>query len=121
LTSNEQEGDYRVKDAMLHIEPIQPVAQEMQDQEEINGDKNCIDRQLDCKHAQAFGTVFFHEESIEGLKRYNVWASESFPSRKWSAIMLFPFEQSMPLIFAEIRASATLWLRLNQSAGTLLR
>ena len=66
LTSNEQEGDYCVKDAMLHIEPIQPVAQEMQDQKEINGDKNRIDRQLGCKHAQAFGTVLFHEGSIEG-------------------------------------------------------
>jgi hypothetical protein len=42
-------------------------------------------------------------------------------SAKWSAIMLFPFEQSMPLMFEEIRASGTLRLRLNQSAGTLLR
>src|SRR5207249_10303439 len=70
LTGNEQEGDYRVKDAMLHIELVQPVAQKMQDQEKISGDKNCIDRQLDYKHAQAFGTVFLHEGRVEGLKRY---------------------------------------------------
>jgi hypothetical protein len=78
LTSNEQEGDYCVKDAMLHIEPVQPIAQKMQDQEKIRGDKNCVDGQLDCKHAQAFGTVFLHEESVEGLKRYGIRASESF-------------------------------------------
>src|SRR6266581_5504914 len=69
LTRNEQDGDYRVKDAMLHIEPVQPVAQKMQDQEEIDGDKNGIDRQLNCKRAQAFGTVLCHEESVEGVKR----------------------------------------------------
>jgi hypothetical protein len=66
LTSNEQEGDYRVKDAMLRIEPVQPIAQKMQDQEKISRDKNRIDGQFDCKQAQAFGTVLFHEESGEG-------------------------------------------------------
>jgi hypothetical protein len=66
LGRDEQDGDYRVKDAMLCFEPVQPVAQKMQDQEEISSDKNCIDHQLNGKHAQAFGIIFFHEESVEG-------------------------------------------------------
>jgi len=72
LTSYEQDGDDCIKDAMLRFELVQPIAQKMQDQEKISGDKNRIDGQLDCKHAQAFGTVFLHEESVEGLKRYGL-------------------------------------------------
>ena len=37
------------------------------------------------------------------------------------AAIIVPFEQSMPLMFEEIRAGAMFRLRLNQSAGTLLR
>ena len=66
LTGNEQEGDYRVKDAMLHFEPVQPVAQKMQDQEKISGDQNRVDRQLDRKCAEALGIVLFHAERSEG-------------------------------------------------------
>ena len=55
-----------VKDTMLRFELVQPVAQKMEDQEEITGDKNRIDYQLDCKRAQAFGSILFHEESVEG-------------------------------------------------------
>jgi len=67
LTGNEQNGDYGVEDAVLRFELVQRVAQQMQDQEKINGDKQRIDRQLNCKHAQTFGTVFFHEGGVDGL------------------------------------------------------
>jgi hypothetical protein len=67
LPGNEQDGDYRIKDPMLRFEPVQPVAQKMQDRKEISGHKNRIDRQLNCKHAQTFGTVFFHEGGVDGL------------------------------------------------------
>jgi hypothetical protein len=64
LTGDEQEGDYGVEDAVLRFEPIQPVAQKMQDQEKINGDQNRVDRQLDCKRAEALGVAFFHQERV---------------------------------------------------------
>jgi hypothetical protein len=66
LTGNEQEGDYRIKNTMLRFEPIQPVAQKMQDQEKICGDQDRIDGQLNCKDAQVLGTILFHEEDVEG-------------------------------------------------------
>src|SRR5215469_7434746 len=82
LTGDKQKRDYRIKDTMLRFEPVEPVAQKMQDQEEISGDKQRIDRQLNCKHAQSFGTVSFHEEGVEGLQRYSTRRSESFRSRE---------------------------------------
>lgn len=50
---------------MLHFEPVQPIAQKMKNKEEVNGDENCVDHQLDCKHAQAFPSVLFHEERVK--------------------------------------------------------
>jgi hypothetical protein len=66
LTGNEQEGDYRIKDTVLRFESIQPVAQKMQDKEEVGSDQNRIDCKLGCKRAQALGIVLFHER----LKRF---------------------------------------------------
>jgi hypothetical protein len=69
----------------------------MKDYKEITGDKNRIDCQLGCKRAQASGGILFHEERLSVADYVN------------------------PFTFGEIRASATLRLRLNQSAGRLLR
>jgi hypothetical protein len=51
LTGNEHEGDDGIQDTMLRFESIQPVAQKMQDQEEVRGNKNRVDGQLNGKGA----------------------------------------------------------------------
>src|SRR5262249_22485054 len=63
---------------MLRIEPVQPVSQKIQDQEKISGDQNRIDHQLNCKRAQIFGLVFFHEDGVEGLNIVALGDIESF-------------------------------------------
>jgi hypothetical protein len=66
LTSYEQDGDERIKDAMPRFELVQPAAQKMEDQKEITCDKDRIDNQLSCERAQAFGGILFHEERLRG-------------------------------------------------------
>src|SRR4030095_9876387 len=66
LTSDKQDGHERINDAMLGFELIQPVAQKMQDQEEITCDKDGINRQLGCECAQALGSILFHEQRLRG-------------------------------------------------------
>ena len=84
---------------MLRFELVQPLAQKMKNQEKITGDKDRIDCQLGRKRAQAFGSILFHEEQV---KREVAKCENAFT-------------------FEEIRASDTLRLRLNPSAGRLLR
>lgn len=90
MTGYEQNGEERIKNPMLRFEPEQPVAESMEDQKEITGDKNRIDHEFGCKRSQAFGSILFHDGRLTG-RSLNTEA--------------FTFE--------EIRASATLRLRLT--------
>jgi hypothetical protein len=70
LPDYEQKGYPGIDVAMLTFEPVQPVPQEIKNQEEIADDQNSIDRQFNDENSQTFSSLFFHQtEIIEPLKR----------------------------------------------------
>jgi hypothetical protein len=57
------------------LQPMQSVAQEMQNKEKINDDQNRIDKQFNQKCAQCFDCLFFH--SFQRLRlRWGIWSRE---------------------------------------------
>jgi hypothetical protein len=60
LASDEQKGDPGINVAMVCFEPVQPITKQMQNQKEVDDDKNRIDRQLYGKGSETFGSLLFH-------------------------------------------------------------
>ena len=66
LAGDEQNGDAGISIAMLRFEPIQPVPQEIKNQEEIANDQNRIDRQFNGENPETFSSLFFHRAEMVG-------------------------------------------------------
>ena len=64
LVGNQQQRDYGIKDSTLRFQMVEPLAQKMQNQEEIADDEDGINGQFDRKRSQAFGSFFFHEAEM---------------------------------------------------------
>ena len=64
LAGDEQNGDAGISIAMLRFEPIQPVPQEIKNQEEIANDQNRIDRQFSGENPETFSSLFFHQAKM---------------------------------------------------------
>jgi len=48
----------------LRFEPIQPVPQEIKNQEEIANYQNRIDRQFNGENPETFSSLFFHQAKM---------------------------------------------------------
>jgi len=60
LPGDEQNGDAGINVPMVRFEPVQPITKQMQNQKEVDNDKNRIDRQLNGKGSETFGSLLFH-------------------------------------------------------------
>jgi hypothetical protein len=60
LPDDEQDCDRRICKAMSRLKVIQPFAQQMENQKEVAGDQNGINRQFNGKSSEVFRSFFFH-------------------------------------------------------------
>ena len=57
---DEQKGYPCIDVAMLTFEAVQPITKQMENQKEVDDDKNRIDRQLNGKGSETFRSLLFH-------------------------------------------------------------
>jgi len=60
LASDKQKGDPGINVAVVRFEPVQPITKQMENQKEVDDDKNRIDRQLNGKSSETFRSLLFH-------------------------------------------------------------